>query len=60
CFGKQARYICDGFGEGAIYFDSKEALARLLKQTVKDKDVVIFKASRGMAFEEIIEKTYEL
>ncbi|MEG2082591.1 MAG: UDP-N-acetylmuramoyl-tripeptide--D-alanyl-D-alanine ligase [Oscillospiraceae bacterium] len=60
CFGQQARHICDGFGEGAIYFDSKAALARLLKQTVKKNDVVIFKASRGMAFEEIIEKTYEL
>ena len=57
CFGSEAKYICDGFGT-AILFDSKDALAQHLKAILQKDDAVIFKASRGMAFEEIINKVY--
>ncbi|MBP1571156.1 MAG: UDP-N-acetylmuramoyl-tripeptide--D-alanyl-D-alanine ligase [Oscillospiraceae bacterium] len=57
CYGSEAKYICDGFGD-ALLFDSKEALAQHLKSILQKDDAVIFKASRGMAFEEIINKVY--
>lgn len=59
CFGEKAKYICDGFGDNALHFDTKQGLAEYLKGILKNDDVVLFKASRGMAFEEIMEKTYE-
>ena len=49
-FGEMAKYI------GGKHFDSKKDLAFYLKQTAKDGDVIWFKASRGMKFEEIIEE----
>ena len=55
CYGSEAKYICDGFGD-ALLFDSKETLAQHLKSILQKDDAVIFKASRGMAFEEIINK----
>lgn len=57
CFGSEAKYICDGFGD-AILFESKDELAQHLKGIMQKDDAVIFKASRGMAFEEIINKVY--
>ncbi|MBQ5783028.1 MAG: UDP-N-acetylmuramoyl-tripeptide--D-alanyl-D-alanine ligase [Oscillospiraceae bacterium] len=57
CFGNEAQYICEGF-DGAVLFDSKEQLAQHLKEIIRTDDAVIFKASRGMAFEEIINKVY--
>ncbi len=49
-FGENAKYI-DG-----THFESKTDLANHLKQTAKAGDIVWFKASRGMKFEEIIEE----
>ena len=57
CFGSEAQYICEGF-DGAQLFETKDELAQHLKNIIKKGDAVIFKASRGMAFEEIIEKVY--
>lgn len=57
CFGNDAKYICEGFGD-AIIFESKDSLAQHLKGILQKDDAVIFKASRGMAFEEIIDKVY--
>ena len=57
CFGSEAKYICEGYGD-AMLFDSKEKLAQHLKSVLQKDDAVIFKASRGMAFEEIINKVY--
>ena len=59
CFGRQAQHICRGFGDGAMHFQSKEQLSEYAKNNLKEQDVVIFKASRGMAFEEIIQMVYE-
>ena len=57
CFGTEAEHICKGFGN-ALHFATKEELAQHLRKIVAEGDGVIFKASRGMAFEEIIEKVY--
>lgn len=57
CFGSEAQYICEGFGTAQL-FGTKEELAQHLKDILKKDDAVIFKASRGMAFEEIINKVY--
>ena len=42
-----------------LWFDDKAQLAKTLVQDVKSGDCVLFKASRGMKLEEIIEKLYE-
>ena len=57
CFGSEAQYIATGFGNGML-FGSKDELAEYLKSILCKDDAVIFKASRGMAFEEIISKVY--
>ena len=57
CFGNEAQYIAAGFGDGLL-FDSKEELAQHLRDIIRKDDAVIFKASRGMAFEEIINMVY--
>lgn len=57
CFGEKAKFIAEGF-ECAKLFETKNQLADCLKNTLQPGDIVVFKASRGMAFEEIIEKVY--
>ncbi len=58
-FGNEAEFIKNGFGEGALSFKSKDELSLYLIDILNKDDAVIFKASRGMAFEEIIYKVYE-
>ena len=41
-----------------VSFDSNDAAAEYLKAQLQSGDAVLFKASRSMAFEEIIEKTF--
>ncbi|MCD8005204.1 MAG: UDP-N-acetylmuramoyl-tripeptide--D-alanyl-D-alanine ligase [Oscillospiraceae bacterium] len=58
CVGELSRYIADAAGEGGmkeVYWrpNKKEALA-VLEQVVKPDCTVLVKASRGMAFEEIV------
>lgn len=43
----------------AYSFDDKAMLAKELADTIKDGDTVLFKASRGMLLEEIIEAIYD-
>ncbi len=57
CFGSEAQYIATGF-ENGLLFGSKEELAEYLKSILQKDDAVIFKASRGMKFEEIINLVY--
>ena len=62
CFGGMSEYyvkgaLKKGFDKNnAKIFASKEDVAEYLKATMKKGDAVLFKASRGMKFEEIIEK----
>lgn len=61
-FGEQSKYIAKEAEKGVekvLWFDDKAQLAKTLVQDVKSGDCVLFKASRGMKLEEIIEKLYE-
>ncbi|MEG1896452.1 MAG: cyanophycin synthetase, partial [Oscillospiraceae bacterium] len=59
CTGEQAKFICDGFGENALFFNSKSQVAQYIKDNAKKGDTIIFKASNGMKFWEIIQQVYE-
>lgn len=59
CYGQEANYICQSFGKNAFHFEEKTALADFLIKNLQKGDTVLFKASRGMAFEEVIKQVYE-
>ena len=42
--------------EKVIYFEEKKDLLNNILSYIKPADVILFKASRGMAFEELVEK----
>ena len=61
-YGEQSKYIAEEAKKGVktvLWFDDKSALASALTAEIKSGDCVLFKASRGMKLEEIIEKLYE-
>ncbi len=58
-YGKGAEYIKEGFLGDAISFKRKEELSNYLIKNIKKDDAIIFKASRGMAFEDIIKTVYK-
>lgn len=62
-YGNDAKYYVEsakmGNVENAILFDDKKALAAKLLEIASDDDVVIFKGSRGMKLEEIMEIVYK-
>ncbi len=61
-YGEQAKYIAWESEKGVksvFAFTDKEKLASALLKEVKHGDCVLFKASRGMKLEEVIEKLYE-
>ena len=45
--------------KNAVHFNNKEELATRLIETLETGDTVIFKASRGMALEEVIHNLYD-
>jgi len=60
--GTYAAFIADcaeAGGTTALHFESKEQLISCLPTLLSDGDTVLFKASRGMKFEEIIEALKE-
>ena len=65
CAGENAKYIAskakeEGMAEENIYyFKEKESIIKKLKQIMKKDDVILFKASNGMKFFEIVEKIKE-
>ncbi len=63
CYGKEAGYIADEAEKGGIKAyafgkDEKEGLSDALSKELKSEDAVLFKASRGMKLEEVIEKVF--
>lgn len=60
CFGKASVWIADAAKDSVrtMHFTDKSALTEALISTVQAGDAVLFKASRGMALEEVIQKLY--
>lgn len=62
-YGKEAEFSADSArkaGLSEVYvFSDKSLLAEKLLETLRDGDVISFKASRGMRLEEVIKKIYE-
>lgn len=62
CYGKEAKYIaskaCE-LGLQAGYSEEKKTILNFLKFKLRPDDIVLFKASRGMRLEEIIDEFYK-
>ena len=62
-YGPEARSYVDG-AEGkiptALHFDDKRELALRLCSMLQEGDAVLFKASRAMKLEEVIESVYDV
>lgn len=61
CYGALATHIAAAAQDAVqtLCFTDKAELTRALLQTLQDGDAVLFKASRGMALEEVIENLYK-
>jgi UDP-N-acetylmuramoyl-tripeptide--D-alanyl-D-alanine ligase len=62
CYGKNAQYIAkraDELGMHAGYSEEKQKILNFLKFKLKPGDVVLFKGSRGIHLEEIIDEFYK-
>lgn len=63
CCGDEAEFIADEGRKGGIkevlHFKNKEDAAKYLINTVKDGDALLFKASRAMKLEDIIQSLYD-
>ena len=62
CYGKNARYIAEKADEMGLHSGcatDKGMLLEYLKMTLKPNDIVLFKGSRGMKLEEVIEELYK-
>lgn len=61
-YGNDAKYIVDGAKQNgmknALYFDNKDELSNKLFELAHKGDAVIFKASRGMKLEDVINNVY--
>ena len=62
-FGKESEYMADSAKKSGLEkvfaFKDKTELTNTLSAEIKTGDTLLFKASRGMRLEEIIEKIYE-
>lgn len=62
-YGEDAKHYVENAKKGgvkdALLFDDKEKLAQTLIELADDDDVVLFKGSRGMKLEEIINTVYK-
>lgn len=58
--GQLARHFDEGYKNtslgSAYYFETKEAFCKQLKNLIQEGDCVLFKASRGMHFETLVEE----
>lgn len=61
CFGKEAEYIKDEAEKSGItsyYTSDKDDLKEKLKSSIKSGDILLFKASRGMKLEDIVNSIF--
>ncbi|MDE6595903.1 MAG: UDP-N-acetylmuramoyl-tripeptide--D-alanyl-D-alanine ligase, partial [Oscillospiraceae bacterium] len=62
CYGNNAKYIAqraDELGLHAGCSEDKKMVLNFLKYKLKPNDIVLFKASRGMQMEQIIDEFYK-
>lgn len=57
--GDLSRATVEGFGEGALHFNSKEELTEALQELMDSTTTVLVKGSRGMKMEEIVNAIME-
>ena len=60
CFGELSRLIAagawvNGMRETAFHFETKEEAIENLDKIIKDDDIILVKASRGMHLEKVVE-----
>ncbi len=64
CYGENMKYCADAARAAGVicveHFENKSAVAKYLAKTAHSGDVVLFKASRGLKLEEVIEMFYEI
>ena len=53
--GALSKKLSEGFGEGAVYFESVDLACEKIRDLIKDGDTVLVKASHSMHFERIVE-----
>lgn len=61
CYGEQSEYIAQEAEKAGIktyHSNDKNILAKAVSEYVQEGDAILFKASRGMKLEEIINKVY--
>lgn len=58
CYGKDSEYIVKDSNVPAAFSDDKAVLTNLIRDYMKPGDVLLFKASRGMKLEEIIDSLF--
>ena len=64
CCGENAKYIAEAAKKGEMdknyiyYFENKDEIEKFIKQIWKKGDAILFKASNGMKFFEIVEKLF--
>lgn len=58
--GKLSKYISNSTTINSKHFNSNEDCAKYIAQNIKANDILFFKASRSMKFEEIIEEVKQL
>jgi UDP-N-acetylmuramoyl-tripeptide--D-alanyl-D-alanine ligase len=59
CYGPLSGFIAEAFGEKALHFDEQGELAGRLLSEIDRGDIVLFKGSRGMALENIVNRFTE-
>ncbi len=57
-WGELAKSICEGYGDGAINFETKDELAGHIIANIRAGDTIVFKASHSRRFEDIIALVY--
>lgn len=62
CVGDHARFIADSAvknGMNCKYTETKEEIVEYLRKTMRKGDILLFKGSRGMKMEKLIEALYD-
>jgi UDP-N-acetylmuramoyl-tripeptide--D-alanyl-D-alanine ligase len=53
--GPLSKYTVESFGQGGIHFVSREALLERLLKIINTGDIILFKGSRGMVLEKVVD-----